>query len=72
MSYCINPHCPKPVDPANANNCICRNCESEILLQGRYRVLKQLGEGGFGETFEVDDCGTTKVLKVPTSLNSSK
>ncbi|MCV3212760.1 hypothetical protein OGM63_04325 [Plectonema radiosum NIES-515] len=72
MSYCINPHCLTPVDPANANNCICHNCGSEILLQGRDRVLKQLGKGGFGETFEVDDCGTTKVLKVPTSLNSSK
>ncbi|WP_367890327.1 4-Cys prefix domain-containing protein [Sphaerospermopsis torques-reginae] len=20
MSYCINPHCPKPADPANVNN----------------------------------------------------
>ncbi|MFM5891410.1 MAG: 4-Cys prefix domain-containing protein [Dolichospermum sp.] len=26
MSYCINPHCPKPIDLANANNPICRNC----------------------------------------------
>ncbi|WP_366837859.1 4-Cys prefix domain-containing protein [Nostoc sp. LPT] len=28
MTYCINPHCPKPVDPVNANNLICRNCGS--------------------------------------------
>ncbi|ACC79610.1 serine/threonine protein kinase [Nostoc punctiforme] len=69
MTYCINPHCPKPVDPVNANNLICRNCGSEILLQGRYRVIKQLGQGGFGNTFEVEECGKTKVLKVLTDNN---
>jgi|688.fasta_scaffold625717_2 hypothetical protein len=31
MSYCINPHCPKPIDLANANNPICRNCGSQLL-----------------------------------------
>ncbi|BAZ01214.1 serine/threonine protein kinase [Tolypothrix tenuis PCC 7101] len=69
MSYCINPHCPKSVDPANAKNRICRNCGSDILLQGRYQVLKLLGHGGFGKTFEVDDGGTLKVLKVLTENN---
>jgi serine/threonine protein kinase len=69
MSYCINPHCPKPADPANVNNRICRNCGSQILLQNRYRVLKQLGQGGFGNTFEIDDGGKTKVLKVLTENN---
>ncbi|BDI17212.1 hypothetical protein ANSO36C_30140 [Nostoc cf. commune SO-36] len=73
MTYCINPYCPKPVDPVNANNLICRNCGSEILLQGRYRVIKQLGQGGFGNTFQVDECGKTKVptfrtLTVTSSL----
>ena len=70
MSYCINPHCPKPIDLANANNPICRNCGSQLLLQNRYRVLKQLGQGGFGNTFEIDDGGKTKVLKVLTENNS--
>jgi WD40 repeat protein/predicted Ser/Thr protein kinase len=42
---------------------------SGLLLQNRYRVLKRLGKGGFGETFEVDDRGTPKVLKV---LNLSR
>ncbi|MEH2454547.1 protein kinase domain-containing protein [Nostoc sp.] len=69
MTYCINTHCLKPVDPVNANNLICRNCGSEILLQGRYRVIKQLGQGGFGNTFEVDEYGKTKVLKVLTDKN---
>jgi serine/threonine protein kinase len=34
------------------------------LLQDRYRVLKRLGQGGFGQTFVVDDGGTRKVLKI--------
>ncbi|MFB2975263.1 protein kinase [Microseira sp. BLCC-F43] len=64
MSYCINPNCPKPNDLLNANNPICRNCGSALLLRGRYRVLQQLGEGGFGKTFAAEDRGTPKVLKV--------
>ncbi|MEC4812386.1 MAG: serine/threonine-protein kinase [Scytonema sp. PMC 1069.18] len=33
-------------------------------LQGRYRVIHQVGGGGFGKVFEVDDGGISKVLKV--------
>ncbi len=43
---------------------ICLNCGSKLLLQDRYRVIRFLGGGGFGQTFEVDDRGTRKVLKV--------
>lgn len=64
MIHCLNPNCPKPVDPFNANGRFCRNCGSQLLLQGRYRLIKPIGRGGFGKTFEVDDCGTPKVLKV--------
>ncbi len=35
-----------------------------LIVQNRYRVVQQLGAGGFGETFEVNDRGTPKVLKV--------
>ncbi|MDH6098665.1 protein kinase [Anabaenopsis sp. FSS-46] len=70
MSYCINPHCPKPFDLANAHHRICRNCGSELILKNRYRVVKQLGQGGFGNTFEIDDSGETKVLKVLTENNT--
>lgn len=70
MSYCINPHCPRPVDPMNAKNRICHNCGSDLVLKSRYRVIKQLGSGGFGQTFEVDDSGIAKVLKVLTENNS--
>jgi WD40 repeat protein len=34
------------------------------LLQGRYRLVAPLGSGGFGRTFEVDDNGARKVIKV--------
>ncbi|MBD0345744.1 MAG: serine/threonine protein kinase [Coleofasciculus sp. Co-bin14] len=37
-----------------------------LLLQDRYLVLHPLGKGGFGQTFEVDDLGRKKVLKVLT------
>lgn len=64
MSYCLNPKCLNPSDPANANRRTCCNCGSELFLQGRYRVIQALGGGGFGKTFEVDDRGVRKVLKV--------
>jgi len=38
--------------------------EPGMLLQNRYRLIRQLGKGGFGRAFELDDCGTLKVLKV--------
>jgi serine/threonine protein kinase len=79
MSYCINPKCPKPADPLNAGNFSCHHCGSHLTLQNRYRVKRQLGEGGFGKTYEVDDCaehtlrerGTPKILKV-LLLNDTK
>src|SRR6476469_3812535 len=63
-SYCLNPQCPEPADPNNVKRSICQNCESKLLLQNRYRVIRRLGKGGFANTFEVDDKGTLKVLKV--------
>ncbi|WP_254568546.1 serine/threonine-protein kinase [Oscillatoria sp. HE19RPO] len=69
MSYCINPSCPRPSDPLNAKNRICRQCGSELVVAGRYRIMKLLGTGGFGQTFEVDDRGFPKVLKVLTEQN---
>ncbi|RUT09671.1 hypothetical protein DSM106972_001660 [Dulcicalothrix desertica PCC 7102] len=36
-------------------------------MQGRYRVVRTLGGGGFGITYEIDDSGLPKVLKVLTN-----
>jgi eukaryotic-like serine/threonine-protein kinase len=62
MSYCINPNCPQPQNTRQP--LFCQACGSELLLEGCYRVLRPLGGGGFGKTYEIDDSGTKKVLKV--------
>ncbi|MEA5510363.1 serine/threonine-protein kinase [Crocosphaera sp. UHCC 0190] len=71
MSLCINPHCSNPEN--QDTSLFCQSCGSELLLEGRYRVLKELGGGGFGKTYEVQDSDPThfgeghqavKVLKV--------
>lgn len=63
MSICINPICSKINN--SDDQLFCQNCSSELLLEGRYRVTRKLGTGGFGKTYEVSDRqGTTKVLKV--------
>lgn len=49
MSYCFNPLCRQPQNPDNAQ--FCQNCGSRLLLDGAYRALKLIGQGGFGRTF---------------------
>jgi len=49
MSYCLNPSCPNPQNPAQSD--ICQTCGSPLLLNNRYRVMETLGQGGFGATF---------------------
>ncbi|NRB08683.1 MAG: hypothetical protein HRU34_17135 [Richelia sp.] len=53
MPLCINLHCS---NPDNSDDMLfCHSYGSELLLEGRYRVYKKLGEGGFGKTCEVSD-----------------
>ncbi len=49
MSYCINPACPNPDNPDEELHCL--TCGSSLLFHDRYRVIKALGQGGFGATF---------------------
>ncbi|MEH2368943.1 serine/threonine-protein kinase [Nostoc sp.] len=49
MSYCLNPHCPKPENPNHVNFCV--TCGAKLLLKERYRAIKPIGQGGFGKTF---------------------
>ncbi|MFK0735300.1 MAG: 4-Cys prefix domain-containing protein [Gloeotrichia echinulata GP01] len=51
MSLCIKPDCSKPQN--RDDELFCLSCGSELLLQGRYRVIRQLGGGGFGLPFTV-------------------
>lgn len=67
MSLCINPYCSRPQNPDD--ELFCLSCGSELLLQGNYRVVRQLGGGGFGVTFEITEARSNipKVLKVLTN-----
>lgn len=71
MTLCIAPQCSKPDN--SDNSVFCQTCGSELLLEGRYRVTKEIGQGGFGKTYEVrevvratgnSNSGIPKVLKV--------
>jgi serine/threonine protein kinase, bacterial len=53
MSYCVNPSCPQPKNPKNAE--VCQACSSKLNLRDRYQVLGILGKGGFGATFAAID-----------------
>lgn len=65
MRYCINPKCRNQENLDTLN--FCQSCGSKLLVDDRYRVIRALGEGGFGKTYEVRDRDATrKVLKVLT------
>jgi serine/threonine protein kinase, bacterial len=49
MSYCLNPACPNPENLAHTE--LCQACGTKLLLRDRYRVVQELGHGGFGATF---------------------
>lgn len=49
MSYCINPICPKPINPSNAKFCL--KCGTKLLLGDRYRSIEVLTQGQFGRSF---------------------
>lgn len=48
-SYCLNPSCPRPNNPADMK--FCQTCGTKLLLKDRYRATKPIGQGGFGKTF---------------------
>jgi eukaryotic-like serine/threonine-protein kinase len=67
MTLCINPHCQNPYN--SDQNLFCQTCGSELLINGRYRILKLLSDkGGFANTYEaIDPHHQTKVIKILTN-----
>ncbi|BAY30794.1 serine/threonine protein kinase [Nostoc carneum NIES-2107] len=58
MQICQNLHCSNPFNPDSNNFCMsCGHSNFGKLLGNRYRVLKLLGEGGFGKTYAAEDTG---------------
>ena len=49
MSYCVNPECQNPENTPGSD--LCYSCGSSLLLNGRYRAIEPLGQGGMGRTF---------------------
>lgn len=65
MSLCINPQCPQPDHPDNGLNRTCQACGSDLLLQGRYRVMRLISsQSGFGKVYEAYERNIPKILKV--------
>jgi serine/threonine protein kinase len=65
MSFCINPRCVQPDHSGNDGSQFCQSCGSDLLLLGRYRVMRLVSDkSGFGRVYEAFDRSTPKILKV--------
>ncbi|MUH00756.1 ABC transporter substrate-binding protein [Scytonema sp. UIC 10036] len=62
MTYCINPRCRNPYNPDG--RLFCCTCGSELLLEGRYRVVEVLEKRPYTAVYEVLEKGRIKILKV--------
>ena len=72
MACCLNPHCAHPQNPDDAKFCL--NCGQEIvpLFRNHYKIIKLLGQGGFGRTYlaqDVDKLDQPCVVKQLTPHN---
>jgi formylglycine-generating enzyme required for sulfatase activity/tRNA A-37 threonylcarbamoyl transferase component Bud32 len=55
MICCINPDCEKPENPDGQTYCISCGLELVPILRNRFRMIKLLGQGGFGRTYLAED-----------------
>ncbi|MBD2485304.1 serine/threonine-protein kinase [Planktothrix sp. FACHB-1365] len=55
MKCCINPQCPNPDNPDGTIYCKACGVHIPDLLDRRFRMIKFLGQGGFGRTYLAED-----------------
>lgn len=55
MICCINPDCPNPQNPDGQTYCISCGLQLVPILRNRFRMIKLLGQGGFGRTYLAED-----------------
>ncbi|BAY22748.1 serine/threonine protein kinase [Calothrix sp. NIES-2100] len=55
MLYCSNPNCLNTFSPDGNKFCIQCGQTLALLFRNRFRVIRLLGEGGFGKTYEARD-----------------
>ncbi|WP_299411750.1 bifunctional serine/threonine-protein kinase/formylglycine-generating enzyme family protein [Acaryochloris sp. IP29b_bin.148] len=55
MICCLNPDCEKPLNQDDHK--YCESCGTRLipLLRNRFKVIKPLGQGGFGKTYLAED-----------------
>ncbi|MDJ0708333.1 MAG: serine/threonine-protein kinase [Leptolyngbyaceae cyanobacterium MO_188.B28] len=58
MPLCFDPSCQHPENPEQRT--VCQNCGAGLLLDDRYRLLKLIGQGGFGRTFLAVDTSASE------------
>lgn len=55
MACCLNPDCENPLNPDEHQFCHSCGIELVLLLRNRFKIVKPLGRGGFGQTYLAED-----------------
>ncbi len=55
MVCCLNPDCENPLNPDNHKYCHSCGIALVPLLRNRFKIVKPLGRGGFGQTYLAED-----------------